>query len=47
MHGGERLLEGDPEWLEKKLSDFRAFIAQSKGNMVENVIEKGPGILKG
>lgn len=46
VHGGERLPEGDPEWLKKKLSEFRIFIAQSKGSIVENMIEKGPGILK-
>ncbi|CAF9943825.1 MAG: hypothetical protein ALECFALPRED_001448 [Alectoria fallacina] len=46
VHGGERLPEWDPEWLKKKLSEFRASIAQSKGSIVENMIKKGPGILK-
>ena len=47
VHGGERVPEGDPEWLKKKLSEFRAFIAQSKESVVENMIGKGPDILKG
>ncbi|CAD6592518.1 MAG: hypothetical protein ASARMPRED_006382 [Alectoria sarmentosa] len=46
VHGGERVPEGDPEWLKKKLSEFRAFIAQSKESVVENMIGKGPDILK-
>ena len=47
VHGGERLPEGDPNWLERKLAEYRAYVAQGKGTIAQKVIEKRPGILKG
>lgn len=47
VHGGERLPEGDPNWLKRNLADYRAYVAQGKGTIAEKMIEKRPGILKG
>lgn len=47
VHGGERLPEGDPDWLKQNMAEFGAYVAQSKGSVAEKVIEKSPGILKG
>ena len=40
VHGGERLPEGDPNWLKKNLADYRAYVAQGKGTITEKMIEK-------
>ena len=47
VHGGEQLPEGDPNWLERNLAEYRAYVDQGKGTMAKKMIEKRPGILKG
>lgn len=47
VHGGERLPEGDPNWLKQNLAEYRAYVAQGKGTFAEKMIEKRPSILKG